>query len=551
MNYAIFTTLALLSIGALGCGASVSGAVQVYTGPLSSVQTPASTLAELHVARSIAEKTRGELVDSVDDANKSVLELKQSFQDASAALQGIASDSAYSGAFKGYRDAWIAYISAVSKADAKTPKQLFSLPDVKKAIDALRAQLTGTIAGKSRRVLVRPFYGALLDKAGTEEAALTALDVVACLTCVKGSGEGVDALNADQVSLFTGNAADDSLTKLEGLIKDAPAPQPIELTGQKNGLKSVEQLEARVGGAKAALEAPALQAAWKEVDAAMIDAEKALTAARPSSDSGSGSQVAQSARDANAIAHARLRAYAGEIEKLQLDASNITRDLKVAGYFFEQPEVASLVKDPPNLVQLSKSVDAAILILKKSPQQIRISANLVGKPGFDATDPNVPKLAEELWKEEPVDTFRVAAGGESDFVIVQESPTRFTVKQLRFDPKANAELGVSIADLGLDIATTIVQQTTGVKVGTSSAEDSSGQGMTGDARKRIADDCRASLRAMSSSLGAEIEKAEKKTGAVEPALLGRIRGLLLGHHSLLAACTSALGKASSSAPETK
>ncbi len=550
MKHPILTTLALLSLGTLGCGASVKGSVQVYTGDVSSVQTPASSLTDLHVARSIAEDTRGELQRSAVDASTSVTDLKQKLDEAAAALAAIAKDSTYGDVFKGYKAAYLDYVAAVAKADAKTPAQLFSLPEVKKAMDALRAQLNGVIAEKNKQVLARPFYGALLEKAGAEADALGALDAVVCLSCSGGSGGGAGALSPDQVKLFTGNGADAALKKLETSLKGVDAPKLDGLTGEKNGRKAIESLATRIGLARGALEGPALQDAWKEVDAAMIAAEKALTSVYSSHGGASGEQVAQNARDASAIAHARLRAYAGEFEKIQLDAGKIAADLRIVGAFFEQPEVASLIKEPPNLMKVGKTFDGALDLLKKSPERIRVSATLVGKPGFDATDPNVSRLDEELWKDAPVDAFTVKANGDSDFVVVQESPTRFTVKQLRFDPKANAELGVTIADLGLNIVSTIVQQTTGVKVGLT-GEGGSAQGATGDARKRIGEDCRAQVRVMSASLSAEIDKVQRSAGAVEPALQGRIRGLLAGHHATLAACTGALGKPASTPPSAE
>jgi hypothetical protein len=299
--------------------------------------------------------------------------------------------------------------------------------------------------------------------------------------------------------------------------------------------------------------------AWKEADDAMTAAERALIAARPSTTENRTPELAQKARDATALVTARLDAYADQLDNINNLTSGVTSDASILRRYFEVQGFSSLFKKDPNaeaagskmpdLADIQQKLKSLRDVAEKSSGQIRTSARLVGEPGFDSTDPNVAKLNEENWSVNFVDEFLVNADGESEFVIVQESPTRFNVKQLRFDPKANAQLGMAFADLGFDIATTVLQQTTGVKLETSKTGTTSE--VTGDARKRIADDCRASLRAMSGTLNAEIKKLEQSNTNVDPALIGRVRGLLQGHHSLLSACTTALGKTSQTTPVTK
>lgn len=553
MKRFISTALFVLALGSMGCKSTLHGTVQVYTGNLDSVQTLGSALTDLHVARNIAEKTQTALSTAITNAETASNSLKAASAEAKKTFQTIKADPTYEKTFVGYRDAWAAYATAVGKSNAKTAKELFEDKDVLKSISDVRAQLNGKIAEKfEKRILAPSFSGELQKNAESQDDELSlfvALNQVAGFLDGNASAPNVDNLQPEQRALFVDNKADKALANLAATLKKTNAPSNPGIALQAEVDKYIDDLANRVKSVKDTFQDRVL-GAWKETDKAMLAAEKALVEARPNATEAKKPEIEQKARDATALVTAHLGTYADELDSIHTQSSSVASDSNILGRYFASQGVSSVISQLPDLANIQKNIKALREVTEKSSDQIRgAKLKLVGEPGFDATDPNVPKLDENKWSEKFVDEFEVEADGESEFVIVQESPTRFNVKQLRFDPKSNAQLGMAFADLGFDIATSVLQQTTGVKLDVSSTGTTSE--VSGDARKRIADDCRASLRAMSGTLKTELGKIQQPGAVVDQAVVGRVRGLLQGHHALLSACTAALGKTSPTTPAAK
>lgn len=132
---------------------------------------------------------------------------------------------------------------------------------------------------------------------------------------------------------------------------------------------------------------------------------------------------------------------------LEADSSHLTAD-----------EIAAALRAPIE--------DLTRVVVNSRAALNRVGSAMVGRTRirpFVAADPNIKLLlredAEEHWCPIPVDSLLAWGDGDAQYVVVQDSPTVYRIKEMHLDPQGVVELQVSMADLGFELFEKVAQAT--------------------------------------------------------------------------------------------
>jgi hypothetical protein len=230
-------------------------------------------------------------------------------------------------------------------------------------------------------------------------------------------------------------------------------------------------------------------------------------------------------------------------------------------------EVISFIENNLDKVQsnLAASLGGPSTINKSSKNAV---AQLKKQP-FRAADKNIKKITKEsnevYWNTQPVTGLDISGDGNAQYVIIQESPTHYRVKELSVDPSAVVQLNLDIGDMAVDLLKTAASAAAsayGIPLPGAGGKDSKGEELatsqpdTGnqadlamqerlilDAMKKAISGLSARLRTQMQSLK-DIDAGDK----LNPYGVRQLQSLLQGYEVQLSTISNEAGKLSGGEP---
>lgn len=131
---------------------------------------------------------------------------------------------------------------------------------------------------------------------------------------------------------------------------------------------------------------------------------------------------------------------------------------------------------------------------------------------LDPRDHNIPIITNsenrELWNRIDVDRLRVQAAGRSRYIVVQDSPINFRLKELNSDPSSVVKFGLTAADVGLEVLSTVITKGALSKGGGSGGGSEAGADPAVQAR--LTDETTAKVAAVRGNLLRDLETLAKE-----------------------------------------
>jgi len=182
--------------------------------------------------------------------------------------------------------------------------------------------------------------------------------------------------------------------------------------------------------------------------------------------------------------------------------------------------------------------EAALAAATAGPAQVRqLAGNLVAlvrsRP-FEAADPNIRTITkvenEKHWHLLPVDMLETSGDGLTQFVIVQDGPTAYRLKELHVDPAGVVDLRLSVGDVALDLLEAVAQAQLGVSLGGGGEEEAKDKPPGPPPRDVLRADRERLLRTQAESVVGDLRRALAAEAARSPGPdAARLRAILEGH----------------------
>jgi sugar-specific transcriptional regulator TrmB len=112
-----------------------------------------------------------------------------------------------------------------------------------------------------------------------------------------------------------------------------------------------------------------------------------------------------------------------------------------------------------------REANGAIAAAFEGAANVRASADnpvlAIRNQPFVAADPNIQTITKpenaENWRTVPVDALAARGDGLTEFIIVQDGPTTYRLKELRVDPRGVVGFQLSVADVGIDLLRAVAE----------------------------------------------------------------------------------------------
>ena len=113
-----------------------------------------------------------------------------------------------------------------------------------------------------------------------------------------------------------------------------------------------------------------------------------------------------------------------------------------------------------NLTQSTEDTLSALRQFDDATTELHRIASTATLEKFQPHDANIREITKkenmDLWNKVAVDSLKVNSSGNSRYVIVQDGPVNFRLKELNSDPTSVARFGLTVADVGLEILNALV-----------------------------------------------------------------------------------------------
>lgn len=223
---------------------------------------------------------------------------------------------------------------------------------------------------------------------------------------------------------------------------------------------------------------------------------------------------------ANATAEQRrtynlgVSAEVTSLQALRLDliarSRTTAEDIRSASTLFDRDGIAALRDvDAPD--------DLPLMTHLKTLGELRDTLQVK----LDPRDHNIPeitrrcgmdKTCRRAWNRVDVDRMRVGAAGRSRYIVVQDSPINFRLKELNSDPTSVVKFGLTAGDIGLEVLSTVI---TKGAVGKGGAQDGAEPVTNPDpeAQARLAEATTTKITAVRGNLLRDLAALEKELPA--------------------------------------
>lgn len=280
------------------------------------------------------------------------------------------------------------------------------------------------------------------------------------------------ALLDDQaVGLTTVAGAQKTVAAAQAVAVGALGIEPLvaRTTAELSEIKAASgRVDAALAGmrtAEAALAETASKAATEEFDPALLDRQTtALLAASEAFAASFGPHVDTLVERA---------------DQLKKQLNNQTKRTYLAALAAKIPQatkdnIAATVKQGPLLDGVADALATAVTRLKSTTVHARqrvdtedgnVRASTRLTP-FQVADPNLKVITSEEgfnhWNVVPLDIAKASGDGESQYIIVQDGPTNYRIKEVHVDPTGVVGLQLTFAEIGFGILKEVASAAAGV-----------------------------------------------------------------------------------------